>query len=56
VITPENIETVFENIKGEKVLFALTTDGYEAISLNISDIRSLISQQQSIIAIYENSF
>jgi len=56
VVTPENIEEVFANIQGEKVLFAVTTDGYENIALNLSDVRALIEQQQRIIAIYERQF
>lgn len=56
VITPENIEEVFDNMRGEKVLFALTSKGYENIALNLSDIRSLIQQQKAIIVVYENSF
>lgn len=56
IVTPENIEEVFNNMRGEKVLFALTTSGYEAVSLNLSDVRALIQQQKEIIAIYENSF
>jgi len=56
VITPDNIDEVFNGVKDEKVLFAVTTDGYEAIALNLSDVRALIQQQKEIIAIYENSF
>lgn len=57
VITPENIEQKFAEISsGEKVLFALTANGYENISLNLSDIRALIDQQKAIIAIYEKQF
>lgn len=56
VVTPENVEQVFSSIEGDKVFFALTADGYESLALNISDIRALIDQQQSIIAIYEKSF
>lgn len=56
VITPDNIEETFSNIKGEAVLFAVTTDGYESIALNLSDIRALVDQQKEIIAVYEKSF
>lgn len=56
VVTPDNIDIVFDSLTGEKVLFALTPNGYEAIALNISDVRALIQQQQEIIAIYENLF
>lgn len=57
IITPENIEESFAKIQsGEVVLFALTTDGYENIALNLSDIRALIEQQKKIIAIYESQY
>jgi len=56
VITPENSEEIFSNLNGEKVLFALTSDGYENISLNLSDIRAMVQQQKEIIMIYEKQF
>lgn len=57
ILTPENIDEQFAKIKsGELVLFAVTTTGYENIALNLSDIRSLIEQQQAIIAIYQKSY
>lgn len=57
IITPENAEEKFAQItNGELVLFAVTSQGYENMSLNLSDIRSMIQQQQRIISIYENQF
>jgi len=57
IITPENAEQKFKEIKtGEAVFFALTTDGYENIALNLSDVRALIDQQKKIIAIYESQY
>jgi len=57
VITPDNIEEQFAKIQtGELVLFALTTEGYENIAMNLSDIRALISQQKQIIAIYKSNY
>ena len=59
IITPENIDEVFQKIKNsgsEPVIFALSVNGYENLSLNISDIRSIIQQQQSIIAIYKKQY
>lgn len=56
VVTPDNLDEVFNNLDGEKVLFAVTAKGYEAIALNLSDIRALIEQQNKIIAIYEKQF
>lgn len=59
IITPENYESVFSNLSksGEAVvLFALTSDGYENLSLNLSDIRAFIQQQQAIIIAYEGYY
>jgi hypothetical protein len=57
IITPDNIEEKFAQIKqGELVLFAVTTQGYENIALNLSDVRALVEQQNSIIAIYKSQF
>lgn len=56
IITPDNVEEVFANMRGDKALFALTAKGYENIALNLSDIRSLIQQQKAIIAIYEKQW
>lgn len=56
VITPENIDNIFASLSGEKVLFAVTSDNYESLALNISDIRAMIQQHQRIIAIYQNSY
>jgi hypothetical protein len=57
VLTPDNVGEKFEQIRtGELVFFAVTADGYEALALNLSDIRAMIEQQQRIIAIYEGYF
>ena len=59
LITPENYEKVFSDVsdKGRPlVLFGLTDRGYENVSLNLSDIRTYISQQQSIIAAYKRYY
>ncbi|MFA7407855.1 MAG: hypothetical protein WCY93_08595 [Anaerolineaceae bacterium] len=54
ILTPENIDEHFANIRGDRVVFALTPEGYEALSLNLSDIRAMIQQQQRVIAIYRD--
>lgn len=59
IITPDNYEKVFNDLakKGQPiVLFALNDKGYENISLNLSDIRAFIQQQQAIIAAYEGYY
>ena len=59
IVTPENIETIFEQLRSEGkdiVLFAITDDGYKNLSLNIADIQKLVSQQRSIIVAYERYY
>lgn len=56
IVTPDNIDSVFATIPGEAVLFAITTDGYEALALNLSDVRAMIQQQQKVIAVYQDSY
>jgi len=59
LITPDNAEEVLEEAEESGrpvVFFALTDQGYENLGLNISDIRALIQQQQTIIAAYENYY
>jgi hypothetical protein len=56
IITPDNADEVFVSLPRDAVLFAVTVDGYEALALNLSDVRALIQQQQQIIAIYKSNF
>lgn len=56
IITPENVQEVFDSLSRDAVLFAVTSDGYEALAMNLSDVRGMIQQQQKIIAIYQSSF
>jgi len=59
VITPDNYQEVFNKLAKDGkqvVLFALTSDGYENIALNLSDIRAYIQQQQAIIIAYEGYY
>jgi hypothetical protein len=59
IITPENYEEIFEDLRvsGESVvLLGLTSNGYERISLNLSDVRAFIQQQQSIIKAYQEYY
>lgn len=59
VITPENAEEVFKKIEASGkpiVVFALLDNGYEALSLNLNDLRTYIQQQKIIITAYENYY
>lgn len=59
IITPDNAEEVFERIRatGKPVtFFALTEDGYQALALNLNDLRTFIQQLQTIITAYEGYY
>lgn len=59
VVTRENAEQVFAELeaKGQAVaLFALTADGYEALSINIADIKTFIGTQKEIIIQYRDYY
>jgi hypothetical protein len=59
IITPENQETVFSQLKEDgkpASLFGLPGSGYEDISRNINDIRRYIEQQDTIILAYQNYY
>lgn len=59
IITEENAQEVFEQLlkdKKDPMLIGLTDDGYEVLSLNMSDIMKLIAQQRQIIAAYRNYY
>ena len=55
VVTADNIDNVLAKTD-DKVLFALTDQGYENLALNMSDIRASIEQHKRIIAIYKSQF
>ena len=57
IVTPDNVDDVFKNVDSkDTVLFALTADGYQNLIINLSDLRTVLEQQQKVIAIYEESF
>jgi len=59
VITQENYQEVFDKLlkdKKDPALIGLTDDGYETLSLNMSDIMRLLQQQKAIIAAYQNYY
>jgi len=52
IITKENFEkrvAELEKSGGTVVLFAVTSEGYQSLSLNAAELRRFISQQKSII-------
>jgi len=59
IITPEELNGIFDKLKkdGEPVvIYALTTEGYSQLSLNIADILKLVSQQKAIIEAYKEYY
>ena len=59
VITPENAEETFAKLKAENkdmVLFGLTDDGYEALSINMMEIRNFIDKQRLVIVKYKEYY
>ena len=59
IITPENVDKTFEDMKNsnqEMVLFALTTSGYENVSLNMAEIMRLLIEKDAIIVAYKNYY
>jgi hypothetical protein len=59
VLTEENFEEVFAKLRNsgkDVVLFGLTAQGYENLSLNANDLRTYIQQQNSIILAYNNYY
>lgn len=59
VVTPDNIDVVFEELKNSGdsiVLMALTSKGYENLSLNYSDALTLIREQKAVIYAYEKYY
>lgn len=59
VVTRENAEKVFAELeaKGEPVaLFALTSEGYEALALNIADIKGYMQTQKTILIQYREYY
>ena len=59
IINQDNYQEVFDKLLEDgkdPVLIGLTDDGYEVLSLNMSDIMRLIAQQRQIIAAYQNYY
>jgi hypothetical protein len=55
IVTEDNAQSAFDQLKADgkdPVLFGLSDEGYEALSLNLADVRRYIQQQKTIIASY----
>lgn len=58
VVTESNLEEVIERIKGtqgEFVLYAMTASSFEALALNLEQIKRFIEEQNSVILYYEKA-
>jgi len=59
VVTRENAEQIFEELEAQGqpiALFALTADGYEALSINIADIKTYLGTQKELIIQYRDYY
>lgn len=59
VVTPDNINEVWKKLEEQKddlVLFAITDNGYEALSLTMAEIRNYIATQRAIIVKYKEYY
>jgi hypothetical protein len=59
VLTEETFEEKIEMLRrsGQPIVFfALTQNGYESLSLNLSDIRKMVEQQKIVIRTYQRSY
>jgi len=58
VVNEDNLEQFIETIRkkeGVAVFVAMTVQGYENLSINVSELRRYILQQKQIIVYYEQS-
>ena len=58
VVTESNLEEVIERIKGtqgEFVLYAMTASSFEALALNLEQIKRFIEEQNEVILYYEKA-
>lgn len=59
LVTPGNQEEIFKKLeeKGtDPVVFSLTSDGYQALAVTISELRNLINTQRNIIIKYKEYY
>ena len=59
IVTPENATAVWQRLRDantDVVVFALTDDGYETLSLTMAELRNFIAQQRGIIMKYREYY
>jgi hypothetical protein len=59
VVTPDNVDDVFAKLKDKNfdlVLFGVTDEGYEQLSITMAEIRNYIKTQKAIIIKYKEYY
>ena len=59
IITKDNADEVFAKLEANKdsvVLFGLTSDGYQQLSMTIAEMRTLIATQRQILIKYKEYY
>lgn len=59
IITRENFEDAMKKLEAEgkdAVFFALTDDGYKALSLSVAELRRYIQQQNAVVKAYKEYY
>ena len=59
IVTPDNIESVWDKLATDRkhpVLFAITSEGYEQLSLTMAELRNYIATQRLIIIKYQEYY
>ena len=59
IIHPDNMEEVWKKLKEDKkdiVLFGLTDEGYQSLSVNLTKLRNIIEQQRIILFKYKKYY
>lgn len=59
VVTPDNVDKVWERLKEKNsnlVLFAITDDGYEKLSVTMAELRNYIAEQRGVVAKYREYY
>jgi hypothetical protein len=56
IVTPDNVDEAFASLEGNKVLFAITDDGYQDLSMLMAEIRNFINAQRVIIIKYKEYY
>ena len=59
IVNKDNVNQIIAQMEqdGETIVFFTLTDkGYEALALNIADLRKLVQEQQALIAAYDQYY